>query len=520
MRIAYLLSGDENRATELAASALTEFLASPPEDSESLAQLLALNLARQYARNPTRSSWFNRPDSAGINVDDDRSRTKVALDRLDPHQRSTLILSHFAGISDTQIQKTLGVDGHRDQQNLRENAHARVALSAGRASDAPIIDLLNRLAVDAPSADLWPDLEAPLQRIWSARRRSERLLTIGVVAGVLLVLAGGVLWLSGFRPGNNDSGSGNSEIDPAFLRTPIDEPIPTPTEALAAFAAAPTLPMPSGSIVTVQDLQLLRVFEWAGEERSALVTYDPETNTAIPLLTAGGPPLISPDGSWIVSDRNLTDSPGMALLACGSLDGSTNWELQLATPRAMAIGNARIYAMNLQTPDRYQIQVIDLTSGEILDSWPVTQQEVTPATLRAAKLILSETDDQLALLSARVDQAQNRWLRNLAIFRPATGELLDDVELDEPRTDGSTDFDVDNSRPLPGENVLYSVVEDEYTSHVRLQFLDLGSGTLSSLVLPLEARSVLVAERLDENEIFVAPSNTGAVLYVFQIPPT
>ena len=515
LRLAYLLTGDAERARELTAAALLDLLRNPPEQFDQPAQELGLHLAQRYVRDPNRSTWLNRADDAHYTVDDERMRTKAALDRLSPEQRATLVLGQLVGVPAETVQRALGGDHRRAEQPAPPEA--RLAQAVGRAADAPVVDLLNRVLIDAPSVDLWPDLEAPLQRAWSARRRSERFLTAGVLGALVLLLGVSAIWLGGFRPGRADGATvsgADASRRPAW--PPIAEQIPTPTVALASFAAAPTIALPAGSIVTVADLQLLQSSEQSGGDRSSLEIYDPATNTARPLLTAGGPPLISPDGRWIVAADNPADASGMTLLAGGALDGSASWEARIATPRALTLSSTQLYALSLQADGVYAIHVLDLTNGELLAHWPVERTELAASTIRSALLMLAPTGDRLTLLTTRIDREQERWLREMAVYHPDSGEVLVDTTSITSSGSESGAFSVGGARPVPDANALYSLVQDEGSAEVHLQFLDLDTGTVSDLLLPLEARSIIEAARRGEMELHLVPSNTGAVLYVIQ----
>ena len=517
-RLAYLLTGDAERATELAAAALLDLLRDPPEHLDQPGRELALELAKRYLRDPARSTWLDRSDSEHYSVDDERSRTKAALDRLSPDQRATLVLAQLAGIPERTTQRELGLESRRAETSTHAPARERVALAAGRSADAPVVDLFNVVLIEAPHADLWSELEAPLKRAWSARRRTERLLTAGALAAVLLVLGGVTVWLTGFRPGGGAEEPAVSAVSEEW--PPIDEQIPTPTIARASFAAAPTIALPSSSDVIIEDLHLLRAFEQAGEGRSSLALYDPATNISTPLLNASGLPRISPDGRWIISATGLPDQPDMSLLAGGSLDGETTWEIEVATPRALALGTERIYAMVSQAEGAYAIQVLDLTSGGRVAEWPIEQPELQSSTLRAAMLVLAPGADRLTLLTIHRDSAQeaptDRWLRELTVYRTDTGEVTEALEMTGAGPSESTGFDPREARLVPGENAVYRLAQDEATSQVHLEFVDLDTGAVSELVLPLQARSELVAARRGETELHLVPSNTGAVLYVIQ----
>lgn len=513
VRVAYLLTGDDDRAIDLATAALLDLLGDSPDEIEQPGKHLALDVARRYLRHPSRSTWLDRPDQTGYHVDDERLRVREALDRLGPPQRAALILSNVAGLPEPDIQNLLDLDSREEFQDIQEQGRARVAGAAGRAAGAPIIDLLNRLLVDAPNVDLWPDLEGPVQRAWSARKRSERLLTAGVVAGLLLVIAGGVIWLTGYRPG----GDGDSAASSAAQTTPTpdSQSRPTPTEARASFAAAPTLTPPAETLISVQDLHLMRAIEDISNGRDALEIYDPVTNSSMPFLAAGGASRVSPDGSWIVAERRLSSSPATSLLAGGSLDGGVSWELTLPSSSAFVVGNDSVFLVNRENREAYQIQVIELATGDVVNAWVVSEESADPRSARSTRLFLSPDGERLTLLATRVDLDADSWTRTLTIYQPGSGDVIEVINEDDRRGDESS-FSVRNARQLAGENALYSLVEDEWRSVVRLQFLDLDTGEITGMVLPLQARSASEVDRRGESELHVVPSNTGALFYVIQ----
>ncbi|MEZ4570207.1 MAG: hypothetical protein R2849_07750 [Thermomicrobiales bacterium] len=517
IRVAYLLAGDAERSTELASASFTSLLGDPPEDLDDPGRHLTLDLVRRFMRHPSRSTWLEQPSSESYKVDDDRSRIKSALDRLEPAQRAIIALHCIAGLSDNTIRKALDIDTLQDLRTTRIRAHSRIALAAGRAEDGPIIDLINQVLVEAPNDDLWPGIEVPVRRAWAARRRSERLVTTAVLVGLLLLISGTLIWLTGYRPsldGEETSGVVDFPAPPATPDTGIE---PTPTVEMAEFAAAPTLPPPSEPSVMTQDFQLLRAIEQTNDGRSTIEIYDPALNTSRDLLDAGESTLVSPDGAWIVSERPLPDQAGQSLIAASSLDQSAAWQLSMASPSSWTIGNDRLFVLNRQELDGRQIQAIDLRSGQIVRSWPVKDGNTMPSSLRWAMLVLSPDEARLSLLTARTEPDGKGWYRTLTVYQPETGEVLDTFEEDEAEDDDpSSSFSIRSTRKMPYENALYSIVEDEITSTVRLQFLDLDTGEISGLKLPIQARSLVVADRRGESEIHVVPSNTGDMLYVIQ----
>ena len=433
-------------------------------------------------------------------------------------QRSALALTQLAGLPQSEARSGTGFDDDNAFSEAVEQARNRVAAAAGRADGATVIDLLHRVLIEAPAAELWPEIEGPVSRAWSSRRRRERLLTAGTITGIVLIIATAVIWVSGYRLGGD-----GDEPAPARLAMRIRDEVTAPASTevdddIASFAAVSTLEPSPANPVTVADIQLLRVIEQAGARQSAVQLYDALSNTASPLLDAGGPPLVTPDGRWIVTGRKLPESPGRSTLAAGAVDGSASWQSEIANPRAIAVGSDRIFALNLANVESLQIQAINLREGSITETWPQSIGEFAPSAMRSARLILSSDEERLFVLTEWAQPEGDHWIRKITALQAASGEVLNEIEtrIKAPLDDSVRDFSVGSARPVPGENAIYSTVQDRGTSQVRLQFFDLETGDLTGIVLPIAARLVPLATQRGENEIHLVPSNTGRMLYVIQ----
>lgn len=478
----------------------------PPEDDTDPRHHLLADLARRAIERPGRSTWLEHDARASYAVEDEARRVRAALDRLEPVERAALILTRYAGVPEGFLRRAL--PGF-EREGMAARASERVALAAGRAKGAPVIDLLNRLLIDAPAADLWEAIADDLRATWARRRRRQRALTAAVTLAVVALLGGAVVWLAGLGRGREGGDSQVAEATPAPTLPPIREP-------LAAFAAATRAVEPVPAI-SVPDLHLFRMIEQVGGGRSALMLYDADRNQTSPLLDAGGYPAISPDGRYVVAVRTLREPPGMAVLAGAPVDrGGDGWELQLPAPRALVIGADAVYVLNLRDAGRYQIQIIGLRSGQIEAAWALADHDVTPDSVRAVRLALAP--DGLAVLASRFDPALQQRVRTLTTYRPEDGEVMKTItyERGEDRGGRTRDFSISGARPVPGEPALYSVVPEENGRELRVQFIDLDSGALSGVTLPLLPRTSIEGEARGENEVHLIPSNTGQLLYVIQ----
>ncbi len=413
----------------------------------------------------------------------------------------------------------LGIDTRRAGTTNLDQARGRVAEAAGRAPDATVADLLNRVLIEAPGPDLWVELAEQVRDAWAARRRSQRLLTVAVIAAIVLMLGAATVWLTGFRPGSRGTSETRASADTREWPSwpPSAEEIPTPTPALASFAAVATT-APEEPALRLPDQQFLRLIEQAGDSQSALALYDPATNTSTDFLPAGGPVMISQDGAWALAERELRATPGRSLLAAGRFDGGATWETEIASPRALAIGPDTVYVLNLANPDALQIQTLALDSGEPGAGWPLGSDDFVPARMRSARLQLSTDGARLYLLSEWKSPDNSAWVRAIVAFDTATGaaSTVRATPLDAPEEGTPTDFSVASARPIPAEDAVYSVVQDRRSGQAVLRFLDLPTGAISSQLLGIPARVVPLADQRGENELHLVPSNTGKTLYVIQ----
>jgi DNA-directed RNA polymerase specialized sigma24 family protein len=515
LRVVYLLCGDGERAAELAAAALLDAFRRPPDEEADLRQHLLIEVARRSMERPGRSTWLRRDSESNYAVDDERDRVRAALDRLEPAERAMLVLNRYAGLPEQASLPLLNANIY-EQRAMTARAASRVAIAAGRSSDGPVADLLARLLVDAPASDLWPEVSGSLRMIWATRRRRRRLLLATALSPLLIVLVAGLLWLAGRDAGDGESASGALLTPPSPTATPSAE-----AEPRAQFAAAATPSPAPREAVSVPDLQLIRAIEQGGTGRSSLHAYDPATNDTRLLLNAGGLVNISPDGRWLVSRSTLSESPGTTVLAAMPLDGGgKSWEVTLPSVRSLAIDARTIYALVPSTSNeaRFRVEVVELASGTIRGGWEAATPDEQPDTVWGTQLYAPLDGERLYLLTEHFDDSGQTWIGVMNVYRPEDGELIDSFVHELPGSGGqiARGFSPSGALPTPGGGALYSVVPDENWSKLRVQFLDLESGRLSTMPLPLTARSTSVSDSRGDAEIHLVPSNTGELLYVIQ----
>lgn len=210
----FLLTGDRQRAIQLAASTLLNHLTSrqQPEPGDADRMTLLLNLGHRYLagddpEQPATPSPSERPTtqlddiSLAANpqralVDDERSRTLSALDRLEPTDRLALVLRDYHQIDEEQLAQLLDTTPHQLHARL-ESIRQRIQAAISAQSTRSMRQQLAAAATDAPRVQLWPLIEDPLREQEQRRQRRERLLTASIVGGVVLVLAVAVIWLVG-----------------------------------------------------------------------------------------------------------------------------------------------------------------------------------------------------------------------------------------------------------------------------------------------------------------------------------
>jgi len=387
LRLAFLWTGDQPRAVALAeqtfARAMLELPRLDPDAAFRpwLLERLASEATQRQLEIAPGAPAALAAAGGRFQVDDERSRLRIALQRLDAGERIGLLLHDVGGLDLEQLGAALG----RRPEALRaqlDPARRRVMLSVDLPDERTLRAALNDAAVDAPRVDLWPELEPEVHRRLASEKVRTRLLTAGAAgAVVLLVAAIGLLVFGGGLRGGNDSR--------AAAATPSSVAAPTPP----ASRVSPT-PLPSPA--DVPDRLLLSAP--AGPDPSLGLNYalfDPVTGQTV-LLEDARYLSISSDGRLLLFSQRAS-SDVVNVVALDTASGATAWSAPLDGLLASDAPGERLFAtafaaqrLIIATVDDGVLTLfaLDLANG----AQAATARHELPAlpTTRGATLQLSE----------------------------------------------------------------------------------------------------------------------------------
>ena len=324
MGIAYLLTGDQSRATDLAGyvfeQALDQLQGFDVEDDlyPWLLRHIPLALLNFEARQPQpipEAPPVTVPGSSRFVVDDDRSRLRNALQLLDIRERLQLILSDYAGLDGTDASSIAALLGARDDDAPSEgDTRRRLRGLAAIDERQSISNALRRLAVESPRTPLWGDIEHQVEARFARQRFRNRLTSVGAVGAVLALLGGVGLFLLYGAMGSGDSTSSGTGANPSLTAT-------SPS-ATATFPPTPT-PMIYAPAGDVPDLLLTELTS----ANSNLGLSNPAGDVGALPLPPGDLEGISPDGRTLllIYQEWHPDRVEMTLIAASSTTGEELW---------------------------------------------------------------------------------------------------------------------------------------------------------------------------------------------------
>ena len=481
LRAAYLLSGDEERAAELAEQTLLAMLRADihlREDAERRAWLLR-TLAAGYlsAPNAGRAGGSARPavatDAMRFNVDDERARLWAALDRCDPAQRLALVLHDFDQLDEETVAGLARWTTPELRQRLR-TARERLRDGAGARQDQPAQTLLMSLSMNAPRVDLWPRLAEPARRQVASERRRQYAWTGGVLAMLVLSLLIGVIWLGGGL-GDDDGARGQ---------------LPTSSPSATSIETPPVLPPPSATLpaarplATVADLYLLRA-----EQQPTLLTDGAGLRIELP----GSPEqtALSPDGRWLVyvdSERRAGEDYAV-LVAVDTTSAELVWQRELEGSGGRPVVTGEQVIVIEAGPGRSRspsLAAYALTDGAPLRAWELDPHPATDGWERTDEvyLYLTPEGDELLVVTMQVDTiaavaARTVRTYTLPVLEPS-GTVDDTIEIVRGRWGPAFDFTA--AHQTPDGSSLYSPSTDDASA--AIQFFDLATAQVESVELP------------------------------------
>lgn len=368
LRLAFLWTNDQARAVALAQQALARALLELPrfDPEQAFRPWLLQRLALEAMQHPPDGQAVGAPALFGspgrFQVDDERSRLRTALQRLDAGDRIALLLHDVGNLDLELLASTLGKRPEALRATLAPTRR-RLLTSVDLPDERALRAALNDAAVDAPRADLWPELEGEVTLRLAQERGRRRLLTAGVGGGVLLLLVAlGVFIFGGALRGGGPGRTG-AAATPAPAETPSPPPAsPTPI-ILPPAADVPErllLAAPSG------------LDDWNAWDYALL---DPAGGPPTPLLEQARYLTISPDGAQLFFIRR-SGPQAYEAVAADPL-GTVLWRVPLnnlaldgagqVEPRALFISNLVIVAVG--RPGGADVLVLDRLSGRPSLTW-------------------------------------------------------------------------------------------------------------------------------------------------------
>lgn len=528
-RSCYLLTGDAQRARQLAAAALLAFFQELPDEEDPArgrARLLLIT-GRRFLTSDFGDAHELPPAGSPIagdpqryQVDGEPERLLAALDRLEPEDRLALVLREYARLDEDRVAEAVDVTPYQLHDRL-EPARRRLRESVSASESVSLRGLLDLAARGAPRPNLWSLVEEPLRE--QARRSQQRatLLTRAVTGGVIVLLVGVAVWLAigfGWLTGGDDDAEAAlgtpspaaSEISPP---TPVPEPSPTPLPDLASLG------IPQADVASTLWLHAFERSNNARDSQRATYRYDLAANQLS--QQQGGRvdlSVVSPDGRWILYTlRQPPDEEVVEIQLIDAQTGQVLWTKERqgdGAPVAYAFAGERIYALDQTEPSR--LVVYDIETGQEIASrsdvvdelWAFEMHPFQPG----LQLFASPDGSQLwvhliASWSARSEGHNAAWGWVLASYSLPDLNLESRKLMVVPSVDGS----------LPARNDLGSAV---WTPDGK--YLVVADQENDQLVFyspydeePLELELLFSATAGEApQDLTLAPSNSGRYLYV------
>lgn len=502
LRTAYLLTDDRQRAWSIARQAFLELFKELPrlsDDVDLRARLLG-HTGRAFLAPSSPDAEPSLPVSIPLegvaerfHVDNVRSRTRAALMLLDPAARLALLLRDLNTLEVEQVSAL----AHQRPDVLAaalEASRRRVRGYIDLPAHEPLRATLTVAGFDAPNASLWPALADDAADLLRRADGRSRMLTAGVLAAVTAVLVIALMALFGGSPDER------AVAEP--LTNALNDPAPFPT--IAAPRAVGTSPARSARIPSpvtteiVPDTLLLALEDTRASDGLAhLAEFRPELSIAIRPLGERlsptrdeWPPLLSTDGRQllIVRYESRGGETRVNIVSFNSRTLSMNWQTELTRlPGAgsierkpdmfvsLAADDDHVYASlhPWQSAELIQVVVLGLTSGQVVNEWPVNMAGLAANDVR---LILPPGGDRLYLFAIVQDGATVGGVMQLGYYgyQLPGGEQLHSRSLIE--SDANRVFYMYQGNITADGQRMYGLTRGASRGSLALQFFDLFSG--------------------------------------------
>ncbi len=458
-----------------------------------------------------------------FNVDNDRTRFRDALMRMDARDRLLLIFHEFNRLPVDGLARTYDRNAAELQRQLG-HAQERIRQSIDIPDDRSLQVALNEAAIDAPRTDLWPELADPIEEVNNRERFRFRVLT-GSVLGVVgvIILAVMVLMLNGaLSSGGGDDGTSGL--------APVDNPDPTSTAPLLATSAAEQNQPPYTPAGEVPD-QLLAIPMRTnfGELPVQFLDAEAGVGTARPGIE-GEVVGISRDGSQIYFLRHLSGSgetARQALEAVESQSLTTVWSADLSPAGpfsddeySVSIVTAggvvyvatndnlnRSIVPNSSTIQPVEIIALDQATGDELNRWPVVPSPELGSRAVNIHLFAGENPTHLILIVQ-----QRQFNNNIETFLLRLPDMsIERQELAQI----DLAFDLTDAYLSPDGRTIYQAPVSQRSQTesepVLVRYLDVPTFDEGQITLPFMPR--IAGNRFD-TIVESAPSHDGRWLYV------
>lgn len=537
LRTAYLLSGDDEQARELARRGTLAALerAIKRDVDGDLRRDALICTAREWM-----AAGGARHSSAGMagaiqqryQVDDERSRMRAALDLLSRQQRAVLVLHDFAGLTPDDLRAVRLASDDQALNELLDMARERVRSHAGVEESGRLHGALARFSIDAPRVDLWPELSAPVRAmLWRSGRRQRRaaMVIAGLSVAVLLIFI--VWWLGG---GGETAGEGVAGSLSDVVES--TRPPPTPVRSSPTATMEPTQEAPVAAPVTSDLPEEILLIQALDRETQAVYRVDLQHGIARLMSDPAARRFLSVDGRWALDVRSdvAFDEDGRAEtiyriqpVELPDRPGPGGWTVEDLVQDALLIDDSATLVLGSRQRPSVSVARFDMHTGQELARIEITPDDpdgsgpLSDAMQVTGYLFGHPESDHLYLIatlsetsshSTYVGYSLATYALDAATLEPTL--ISSEVQVDMTRTAPPIirEIDLRSARLLPDGSGIYAWHPATPDERASVRILDFASGEIEVIDAPFSTVISAGPGRLPG--IVTAPSNDGEQLYL------